>query len=356
MIWAVLLGCTGNDPDDSSDTSAPAADPEQQRAVLASIDENVVLRHYRDFTVATGGLVSAGSTFCATIDAPGLEAFRTAWGTAHEPWKRAEIVRFGPSIEEPYRLQPKLDSWPANDNAVRTYLAGTGGFTQADFDGMGTATRGFPALEVLLWADGEGTLAAFQADPRRCGYALGLASDIGVLAGRMVDAWETDWNDRMVHPEDHPDDGYDTLQDVIDEWVNRMAFTVEDIRSTKLGKPVGDTSGGEPLPDTIESRYSGRSLRDARDALAGVRDVGEDGIFDLVPADRADIVPKIGQRQSDAEAYLGEILEPLEVAIVSDRVAIGSAQDALLELQVLMQVDLAQALSVTLAFNDNDGD
>ena len=51
-----------------------------------------------------------------------------------------------------------------------------------------------------------------------------------------------------------------------------------------------------------------------------------------------------------------EIPEPLEQAILLDREIIARAQEALLALQVAVQVDLAQALSVTIAFNDNDGD
>lgn len=359
MIWLVL-GCTGPGDPATGDTSAPVADVALQREVVTAIVDGVVLRHYGDLSTETATLATAGAAFCASMDEPGLVAFRDAWSNAHAPLKRAEIVRFGPSMEEPYRLQPKMDAWPANEDAIADYLAGTGGLAQADFDLMGSATRGFPALEVLLWAPGDATLDAFRSDPRRCPYAAGLASDLDVLAGRMVAAWETDWKDRLVHPEDHAEDAYETLQDVIDEWVNRMIFTVEDIRSTRLGKPVGDSSGGEPLPDTIESRYSGRSLEDARDALSGVRDVAGEGdplgIYDLLTGDRAALVPKLEKGQSDAAAYLGEIHEPLETAIVDDRVAIGAAQSALLTFQVLLQVDLAQALSVTLAFNDNDGD
>ncbi len=185
---------------------------------------------------------------------------------------------------------------------------------------------------------------------------MGLATDLDALAGRMVTAWETDWRDRLVHPEDHPDDPYDTLQDVVDEWVNRMIFTVEDIRSTKLGKPVGDTSGGEPLPDTIESRLSGRSLQDARDALSGVRDVAEGGILELLPADSDDVSRRVFLAQDQSEEYLAFVIEPLELAIEADRETIAGTQEKLLAEQVVLQVDLAQALAVTLAFNDNDGD
>ena len=51
-----------------------------------------------------------------------------------------------------------------------------------------------------------------------------------------------------------------------------------------------------------------------------------------------------------------EIPEPLEQTIVSEPEIVARAQEALLALQVAIQVDVAQALSVQVGFNDNDGD
>jgi predicted lipoprotein len=142
-----------------------------------------------------------------------------------------------------------------------------------------------------------------------------------------------------------------------------MAFTLENMRSMKLGRPLGDRSGGEPRPQYVESRFSGRSLTDCRDALRGVRDVWDGdgdatearGISDLLD-DSGELTEQVDGLFDAAEARLGEVPETLEDAVVGDPAPAVAAQDALRDLQIGIQIDLAQALGVTITFNDNDGD
>ena len=68
------------------------------------------------------------------------------------------------------------------------------------------------------------------------------------------------------------------------------------------------------------------------------------------------LAASIDDQLADAMAKLDAIPEPLESAVTEDPGAIVAAQDALQALQVSIQVDLAQDLSVTITFNDNDGD
>jgi predicted lipoprotein len=46
----------------------------------------------------------------------------------------------------------------------------------------------------------------------------------------------------------------------------------------------------------------------------------------------------------------------LKTAIVDHRDQVENAQDVLRELQVVLQIELAQVLNVNPGFNDNDGD
>ena len=191
---------------------------------------------------------------------------------------------------------------------------------------------------------------------------MGAAADIAVNTQLLVTLWETTWRAPLTTPADAEHMTYKTTQDVIDEWVNRMLFTVENIRVEKLGKPLGDKTGGNPSLQSLESRYSGRSLQDAKDALAGVAavwqgsdDVAPNGIAALV-ADDAELTQWLTAQLSASRGRLEDIADPLEETVLVEPEIIQRAQDALRTLQVVVQVDLAQALGVTIAFNDNDGD
>lgn len=340
-----LLACTP--PEEEADDRRPE--------VIAHLAEDVTLGHYQEFASRTATLTRASEDLCASPSPTALTAARDAWWAAREPWKQAELVQFGPVIEYPERLGPKLDDWPVNAEAVEDLVDSDTALDQASFDAMGSATRGLPVVEYLLWD--EDALTALS-DSRRCAVLAGAAADVEASAGRLVTAWQDDWLPQLTTPAAVEDGAYETVQEVLDEWVNRMAFTAENIRSRKLGKPNGDAAGGEPQPDVLESRPSGRSIQDARDALAGLKDVWEGvdgpGVRDLV--EDADLALRIDELIDSSDARLGQIPEPLEDTIALEPELVARAQEPLQALQVAIQVDLAQALGVTITFNDNDGD
>ncbi|MBX2799646.1 MAG: imelysin family protein [Myxococcales bacterium] len=327
--------------------------------VLTDLATSVATSHYATFAERALTMSEATDALCADPTATTLEAARQAWWSTREPWKRAELVKFGPTEEFPERLGPKLDFWPVSEEAVEELVASTDPVAAADFGRQGASRRGLPVVEYLLWSGGEDTLAGLTATPRRCDAAAGAATDVASSASTLLTTWQTPWTGRLTAPADDPSDTYDTEQDVLDEWVNRMAFTVENIRLTKLGKPLGDGTG--PQLDALESRFSGRSLQDARDALDGVAhawrggvDEAGNGVEDLV-TDPA-LTEEVSSLIEIASTRLGEVPEPLSTTLTVEPEVVQRAQDALRILQVAIQVDLAQELSVTVTFNDNDGD
>lgn len=348
LLGIALSGCV---------QSAP---PDHRPEVAAALAEHVGLAHYLALEAASAELSQQATALCAGPTDTALTATRDAWWAAREPLKRAEVIQFGPVIEYPDRLGPKLDDWPVNADAIEELVAGDDAL---DFDAMGTATRGSPVVEYLLWGQGDDTLDALSTDPRRCEVLAGACADLHANTSRLVEAWRTDWLGPLSDPAGAgPASPYSTLQDVIDEWVNRMGFTVENVRATKLGKPLGDDAGGTPQPDTLESRHSGRSLADARDALAGVRDVWDGagggqhpGISRLAEPD-PQLSAQLDELFEASALRLSEIPEPLEESVALSPGRVADAQEALRALQVAIQVDLAPGLGVTITFNDNDGD
>ncbi|MCK6518658.1 imelysin family protein [Myxococcota bacterium] len=342
---------------------APEESPNAPRAeVVQALAEQVAQGHYDEFALRAEALHRAATTLCASPDADTFAAAQAGWWAAKAPWVRAEVIQFGPVVEYPERLGPKLDDWPVSADAVEALISSDAPLDVASFGLMGSATRGLPVVEYLLWPAEEDALATLLATPRRCEALVGASGDVALSAERLATVWREDWSARVGRPSPEDGDAYDTVQDALDEWVNRMAFTAENIRGTKLGAPVGDKTGGEPQLDLLQSRPSGRSLTDARDALAGVHDVwtggagdGALGVSDLLRDDPT-LSAQVDALFEACDARLLELPEPLEDTILLQPELVARAQDALLALQVAVQVDLAQRLSVTITFNDNDGD
>lgn len=345
-----LVGCPA---------AAPTGDDEleHRKAVLAALHDEVVTPGYAAVRDDAALLDEAATAFCAAPDEAGLLATRQAWDATQGAWKRMSIVAFGPSVDEPHRYEPLLDFWPVRDGVVDDLVAGDTDLSYATVSTLGASARGLPVVAYLLWHPDQTDASWF--DERRCTYLTALTEDLHANASGLHDAW-VDYAVQLADPAAH-DLAYASHQQVVDEWVNRVLFAYDDIRSEKLGKPLGDASQGTPSPEAVESRFSKRSLQDAIDTWDGAEAVlgdREHGLVALMPLDRTPIgfFDDLDAARTAARTALGGIHEPLSEAVVDHRDGVVAAQDAIRTVQVLLQVDMTQALGVTLAFNDNDGD
>lgn len=129
-------------------------------AIIAQYVDYVVLPTYKSLKEENEALFDAVSAFRSS---PGDEAFQKAcdaWLVAREPWEKSEGFLFGPVDSE--GLDPNMDSWPLDQNAIVQILE-SGNFDNiewGDGDSEETVTaaqnvRGFHTLEFLLFKDGE---------------------------------------------------------------------------------------------------------------------------------------------------------------------------------------------------------
>ncbi len=297
----------------------------------------------------------------ALEDAPdedALERAQSAWRAARRPWKETEVFNFGPVVDEPLRYGAKIDFWPARPAAVETVLAGPDAL---DPKALGAAAKGLPAVEYLLFAPGAGE--AFRENHRRYEYLAVLIEDLITQSRALADAWDPlrgNYQSELVEA-GRGSSTYDTLSMALSEVVNRMGFTVENIRADKLA--AGIAPDGTPQPDRLESLLSGRSVADIRDNLRGIETLYFGDAAARVLALDDYLLHRgfrlAGRMSSELEASrsaLGRIDAPLSLAIEDEPELVQDAVERLAALQRLIQVDVIGALSLNVRFNDNDGD
>ena len=336
-------------------TVVPATD--LRGSILESLAVQVALTHYESFESLAGRLTDEAISFCEAPTSEGLEKVKDAWWSARIPWKHNELISFGPALMWPGRYRSKIDRWPAIPDRIETFIASEPELMRSDFELMGAYTRGLPVIEYLLWNESTNPLTAFRDNPLRCEYLVGLATDVEINAGRLVNEWKQDWVPKLTNPQSIQNSDYSTPEGVLAEWVTGMVFAVEGIYYDKLGKSMGDISRRISRLDWLESRPSARSLTDARDVLSGVYaiwtgDVNGDnlGVIDLVQSPI--LVERIETLFTDAEDQLAAIPESLEATLLNQPERIISAQDSLESLYIALRTELTKELGVRLIFFD----
>ena len=358
FVLSALSVCAG------CGVTPPSAKDDPRRLLLESWGQHVILANYDEFVTRSKAFEESVQALCEEPTDEALSAAKDAWWSAREPWKKNEVVKFGPYRDQPLTLGAKLDFWPARPDVVLETLDGDLALDDEALDNVGAPARGMPPSELLLWTAEGATEDAFASDGRRCEYLLALAADQVSLAEEMFEAWSPDGGNYVAELID-PESGemFGDVKAALSEIVNRLAFTVEDMRGEKLGRPLGEQSGGTPQPDLLESRPSARSIRDLLDNLEGVAQFyfgasepkAAKGLSDYISADPRDFNAEMEQHLSACREAL-EAIDPLERAIEEDAEGVTAAEECLTELQTFIQVDVVSELGLTVNFNDNDGD
>lgn len=352
----------------SCDANEPEAD--ERTPVLESLASGVIVPRYVDFQLSMEAASQAISTFCKAPTEAGLTESRQLLSAAYIQWKRSEVIAFGPHHDQPWAIAGRIDLWPARPDNIQELLDGS---EPIDADFMPTTmngAKGLPAIQWLLWAESDDTLLAFSQAPhgeRRCQILEAMAVDVTIGSQEMVQAWQPDgenWIAELIAPPG-PLNRFAGSEDGVSELVNRMIFTVENIRLLKLGKPLGLDSGGTPQPNRLESAHSGDSLQACLANLQGVNDLFlgnyEEydglGLVDLLPESRQEeLIQAFDSTYTQSLSALSDITEPLAHSIENNPESVQAAIDQLLSLQYTLQVEIAAALAVTVRFNDTDGD
>jgi len=335
-----------------------------RRELLESWSTGLIVPYYAQFEERSQALATSLDALCTAPAEASLAAARDAWREARAPFKQAEVFAFGPYSRPEFRIGPKIDSWPARPETIEEYLAGTDPVDPARLAELGVYNKGLPVIEYMIFAPDVSTPERL-AEPRRCEYLRSAGTELVSRARELHQAWAPEGGNfaEQLSGAGRTSTAWRTLRDAFSEVINRMGFTIENVRRDKLGRPLGDMAGGVAVPDEAESRFSGRSIPDILDNLAGIelvffgdpaRNVAGASSYAIERGE--DFNERFASALAGARAALEAVGMPLTDAVMTEPERVREASARLLDLQTLIQTELISALGLSLSFNDNDGD
>ena len=218
-----------------------------------------------------------------------------AWQKAIDVWQQAEVFQFGPAGPSTtpggQSLRDQIYSWPLVSRCLVEQNIVSKVYANADF---GTSSlvnmRGLAAAEYLLFYDGtdnacspatainaSGQWAALGTDElsaRKAHYASVVASAVANSARSLEKAWRTDGGDfrgKFVNAGANAS-VYANEQMALNAVSDAMFYMEIPLKDLKLARPLGlmDCDAAS-CPESVESRFAGRSRTHIRNNLLGFR-------------------------------------------------------------------------------------
>lgn len=352
--------------------AAPGDEP-VQRWMQSLHDDWAVPRHER-LQGRTQALAEAVARLCGEPAAagPALQAARQAWHDSLLTWRQLEALQLGPTLAR--RTSKSIDFWPTRPAVIEKAaqmtadLPVTGAQAEQAMMQWGSAAKGLPALEWLLFPDG-GAPAPATRDAGTCRYAQRISLALAGEAAQLHTAWREEaarW-----HAQPPP------AQRALSDTLNLFIGSTELLRGKKLAKAAqmqarvragGAQAAGTKGLDAFDSLRSG-STRDMlwahADALAQLLLGRTPGLAYTREAPALGLDDLLVQRGHAAQArVLGPAVQRMRQALRAlpadprqwTPARVSGAAESLAALRRAIDPALAQALGVTITFTDADGD
>ena len=224
-----------------------------------------------------------------------------SWRLMRKYWEQSEAFLFGPAGD--HSIDPHIDSWPLDFNAMNSLLNNAAQMAQIEEEGgayvgdkLGYALKGFHAAEYLLFetveqggrAIGTGRPHAANLTHAEAVYLVGIIEDLtqqAILleycwAGKVSDAkqkllddaeiepWEDNYGQQMINA-GKPGSKFVSYQEVAEEIVAGCIDIAGEVADLKMGNPY--ISSNETQRDYIESPYSCTSTIDFADNIRSIK-------------------------------------------------------------------------------------
>ena len=302
----------------------------------------------------------------------------TAWRAMRKHWEQSEAFLFGPAAA--HNIDPHIDSWPLDFNAMNALLNNTAQMKQIEEEGgayvgdkLGYALKGFHAAEYLLFeseeqggrAIGTGKTHAANLTHAEAVYLLGIVEDLAQQAILLEDCWSggniskakeeviTDSEgESMSYGEDYGSyminagkagSIYVTYQRAAEEIIGGCADIAGEVADLKIGNPYTAAD-----PDYLESPYSCTSTIDFADNIRSIQhaycgaQTGDYAISNYVYRQDAELDTKVRKAIDEAIAAI-DAIEDFEHNATDAKV--GVAQDKVKVLEGLLKDEVLALLA-----------
>lgn len=281
---------------------------EALKKVIAPYVNNTVIVTYSE--MATAGMtlldqceqildkIEKGEDYSALI-----KEADASWRLMRKHWEQSEAFLYGPAAN--YSIDPHIDSWPLDFNAMNALLNNEAQMAQIEEEGgayvgdkLGYALKGFHAAEYLLFesvikdgrAVGTGNPHATNLTHAEAVYLVGIVEDLAQQAILLEDCWAGSVSaekEALITDEEGESMSiginygsyminagqvgsiYVTYQEAAEEIIAGCIDIAGEVADLKLGNPY--ISSKESERDYIESPYSCTSTIDFADNIISIQ-------------------------------------------------------------------------------------
>lgn len=357
-IAPVVTPPTSVSPTATAATATVVATGGDRRALLTRIVEQVILPHHQALVEESALLEQRVQQFADDPTVDTLAAAQAQWRTTAAAWAQVEPF----SLRFTMLATGQIKKWPINTKFIEEFIAETATIDEPFIASIGATAKGIGAIEYFLFSPtltADEIVATLAVTPQRLAYPVALTQNLTNAAEALYALWAPEGENGAQRFID-ADFSENNVQGSISMLTNELIVLLETMVKTKVEYPLRGVMA-DPQPQAVESPYAGASWPLMVANLRTVQQVFQAGLGDYL--DQMAVTPRtptlsaaINTQLEATIAAMEALTLPLEVAVIEDPAPVRAVRDEIKDLLVLLKVDMANQLGITVTFSDNDGD
>jgi predicted lipoprotein len=342
LLLALFFGCVLRAHAQTPVVQPPKTHKDQ---LLHALVENTIAPGYVRLAERCRRLAEAAGRFDEQVDAGRLETTRTCWVEAARAAQEVEACRIGPITEG--GLASTFYFLPARPASIERAILAMPAVGDDGLAALGAAAKGLYAMEYLLFPEDPSTsMERFSCDAggTRRHYLHQIAREAADRAERLSKDWQAPYSPTAVA-------FLNGGQDSLNALVNRMVMTADTAVTVRLASAFEPSD--RPDRGKVPGSVSGHSHLLLEATVKGLRQLHEGGVNVYARRLNAPLADRLDQQFASAMESLARLNQSPES---QDRSLLTNAACQCTPLGVLLKVDLASSLGVTLTFISTDGD
>lgn len=343
-----------------SDDSSEMKLQYDQQAFLTNIGQNIITPRYESLQSKLADLETKANTFSTTPSTSELQSLKSSFLTAYEQFQSCAMFDFGPA--EGSENLNRFNIYPINATTIESNIS-SGSYDLESANQIDT--KGFPAIDYLLYHSDEATIVNEFATENRKTYLKDIVADLKKEIERITNEWKSSYTNSFIGNTGNSAGSSVAL------LINQFNYSFEDGKNFKVGIPSGSRSSlGTTFSKKVEAYYSGHSLKLTQVHLNYLRDLytgtsldGTNGIgFDdyLNDLNRQNLNNRIQEKLTIIETSLKR-LETVENGIFSmivenNNSSLSNTYDTYSATVPLIKSEMPSILGIAITYQDGDGD
>lgn len=317
--------------------------------VLTDLSVGVITETYNQLYTNSAALEQAANAMTVGDEAA-LENAKSKWQATRAPWEESEGFLYGPVDTE--GIDPAIDSWPVDVNAINNVLNSGNPITQALLESNNEA-RGFHTLEYFFWGL-NGNKTAAQLTTREIEYIKAAASDLHSKTEQLYFGWLPSQGNFAGNFLNAGGSGsvYTSKVNALSEIAEGIEIIADEVANGKIEEPLNGNNGG-PRPEAEESRFSNNSKLDFANNIRSIEHIylGDfngfqgSGLSSVVSNKNATLDTEIKSAITEAIVAIEAIPGTFTQAIFDNRAEVEFAQTKVLALLNKLQSELVPFIS-----------